>query len=100
MVYVRLFGGAIRERDDLRFAVTGQRFKALEVGTLGPEARQAKELESGEIGYVVTGIKETANAVVGDTVTTFLSPATPLPGYKNPQPVVWAWLFPESQDDF
>ena len=100
VVFVRVFGGAFRAGDDLRFAVTGARFKALEVGSLGLSQRASDELREGDIGYIVTGIKEAANAVVGDTVTTFLSPAEALAGYKNPQPVVWASLFPESQDDF
>ncbi|MBI3019972.1 MAG: elongation factor 4, partial [Parcubacteria group bacterium] len=100
VVYVRIFSGALKKGDDLKFAVTGMRFKALEVGTLGPAQFETTELIAGEIGYVVTGAKEAARAVVGDTVTSFLSPASALSGYKNPQPVVWASLFPEGQDDF
>ncbi len=100
VVYVRVFSGTTKKGDDLKFAVTGMRFKALEVGTLGPAQFSATELSAGEIGYIVTGVKEAARAVVGDTVTSFLSPAPALSGYKNPQPVVWASLFPEGQEDF
>jgi GTP-binding protein LepA len=39
-------------------------------------------------------------ANVGDTVLPEKSSATPLPGYKEAPPVVWASVFPESQDDF
>jgi GTP-binding protein LepA len=28
------------------------------------------------------------------------NPSEPLPGYMNPRPVVWASVYPESQDDF
>ncbi|OGE92916.1 MAG: hypothetical protein A3K08_01645 [Candidatus Doudnabacteria bacterium RIFCSPLOWO2_01_41_7] len=100
VLYVRVFGGTLEEKGDMQFAATGMRFKVLEVGTLGPGEKPASALRSGEIGYVVTGIKEAGRAVVGDTVTTFLNPVPALPGYKNPQAVVWASLFPESQDDF
>jgi len=47
----------------------------------------------------VTGIKEPGIASVGDTVASTKDTLPPLPGYKSPHPVVWASLYPESQDD-
>ena len=57
-------------------------------------------LSAGEIGYIITGIKEPGIATVGDTVTSDKNPALALPGYGKPAPVVWASVYPESQDDF
>jgi GTP-binding protein LepA len=57
-------------------------------------------LGAGEIGYIVTGIKEPGVASVGDTVTSSRQPLPALPGYMSPRPVVWASVYPESQDDF
>jgi GTP-binding protein LepA len=48
----------------------------------------------------VTGIKEPGVASVGDTVLPATGAGTPLSGYKKPEPVVWASVYPESQDDF
>jgi GTP-binding protein LepA len=100
IVYVRILQGAIEKGDALLFAVADQKFQALEVGTFSPGKTAREKISAGEIGYIVTGIKQPGIASVGDTVTTFRNPADALPGYQNPRPVVWASVYPESQDDF
>lgn len=100
IVYVRVLSGSIKKGDQLTFAVSGRKFSALEVGVFSPAAQPKDSLEAGEIGYVVTGIKEAGIASVGDTVTGQKNPAQALPGYQVPAPVVWASVYPESQDDF
>lgn len=100
IVYLRMFGGAIKKGDALEFAASGRRFLALEVGTFSPKPVPADLLGTGSIGYVVTGIKEPGVARVGDTVRARASGTAPLPGYAEPKPVVWASVYPESQDDF
>lgn len=100
IVYLRLFEGAIRKGDALEFVAGQKSFHALEVGVFAPEPRPTGALSAGEIGYVVTGIKESGFARVGDTVREKGSKAHPLPGYAEPKPVVWASVYPESQDDF
>jgi GTP-binding protein LepA len=101
IVYVRMFEGAVKKGDTLEFAATGRKFNALEVGSFAPTPTPLAEgLSSGSIGYIVTGIKEPGLARVGDTVRSNLSKTPPLPGYEEPRPVVWASIYPESQDDF
>jgi GTP-binding protein LepA len=100
IVYVRVFDGEFKKGESLLFAVSGERFIDLEVGTFSPEEVSRESLKSGEIGYIVTGIKKPGIASVGDTVTKAKNPMSALPGYMNPQPVVWASFYPESQDDF
>ncbi len=100
IVFVRLFSGQLRSGDKARFRVAGASFTANEVGVFSPAFRPTESLAAGEIGYIVTGIKEPGVASVGDTVTAETRAAEPLPGYQNPAPVVWASVFPESQDDF
>ena len=74
---------------------------ALEVGILKPEMSPKGELQEGEIGYIVTNLKTTRDAKVGDTVTLEKAKAdTPLPGYKNVQPFVYAGFFPVSNEDY
>jgi GTP-binding protein LepA len=65
-----------------------------------PDKRKVEALSAGEIGYIVTGLKKPGIASVGDTLTLVKHPLPPLPGYQEPRPVVWASLYPESQDDF
>lgn len=100
IVYLRVFDGKVKKGDNLRFIAGKRDFTALEVGILAPQEVETGKLESGEIGYIVTGIKEPGIANVGDTLTLSKNPSEPLGGYMEPQPVVWASVFPESQDDF
>jgi GTP-binding protein LepA len=100
IVFVRVMSGSVTRHKDLKFKVAGGTFKALEVGTFSPLETPAESLNAGEIGYIVTGIKEPGIASVGDTIA-FASDTTPaLEGYMAPRPVVWASIYPESQDDF
>jgi len=101
IVYVRMFEGSIKRGDALEFAATGRKFNALEVGSFSPTPTPlADGLSSGSIGYIVTGIKEPGLARVGDTVRAHASNTEVLPGYAEPRPVVWASMYPESQDEF
>lgn len=100
IVYVRVFDGNFRKGESLLFAVSEEKFISLEVGTFSPEEEPRAMLGNGEIGYIVTGIKKPGIASVGDTITYLKKPMQALHGYQNPRPVVWASVYPESQDDF
>jgi GTP-binding protein LepA len=100
IVYVRMLDGAIHPGDALTFVQTGKHCKALETGMFTPAEVPTKGLESGSIGYIVTGVKEAGVASVGDTLILRGKPLPALAGYQEPKPVVWASVFPESQDDF
>jgi len=100
IVYIRVMEGSFKKGDQLIFAVSNERFNSLETGIFSPEEKPVEALNAGEIGYIVTGIKKPGIASVGDTITFFKKPMKALPGYQNPKPVVWASVYPESQDDF
>lgn len=100
IAYIRVVDGSIKKGDRVRFCATGFEAELLEIGTFSPERVARRELLSGEIGYIATGIKEPERVRVGDTVTlTGSQPLTPLSGYREPAPMVFASLFPENQDD-
>ena len=100
IVYVRMLTGTVHANDNLVFKYAGRTFRANEVGTFSPERVKANSLSIGQIGYIVTGIKEPGVASVGDTVSDARDVKEPLEGYRTPQPMVWASVYPESQDDF
>jgi GTP-binding protein LepA len=100
IVFVRAVAGSVKKGDSLMFKVAGKNFQALEVGYFNPEEKAADRLNQGEIGYIVTGIKEPGIVSVGDTVSSINDTEEPLDGYKKARPVVWASIYPESQDDF
>lgn len=99
-MFVRVMDGTIRPKDSLLLAAHNHKFGAIETGWFMPEQRPSKELSAGEIGYIVSGLKEPGIAVVGDTLTVSGTQLEALAGYQEPRPVVWASLYPESQDEF
>ncbi len=100
IIFTRLYQGMVKKGDELIFAASKQKFNVLEVGVFTPDATPTEQLVAGSIGYIVTGIKQPGIAAVGDTITSFRNPLPPLAGYEQPRPVVWASIYPESQDDF
>ena len=101
VLYVRIFEGELNKNDAIRMMAAETNGLALEIGTLTPEMQPKQTLNEGEIGYIVTNLKTTREAKVGDTVTLQKQPAsTPLPGYKNVLPFVYAGFFPVSNEDY
>jgi GTP-binding protein LepA len=98
-VYVRVLDGSVKTGDRLTFRSAKESFVAGEVGIFSPDEKPQAELSAGEIGYIVTGVKEPGVASVGDTVSLEKSTLQILPGYARPSPVVFASIYPESQDD-
>jgi len=98
-VFARVFDGTLKKGDLLRFAAAGTRFTALETGIFMPDEMPTESLSAGEIGYIVTGVKEAGVVAVGDTIYADRANIEPLAGFDRPRPVVWASVYPESQDD-
>ncbi len=100
IVFIRVMNGKVSRNEKLTFKISGRVFTSIEVGIFSPDEKAVDSLSAGEIGYIVTGIKEPGIASVGDTVASQNDILPPLPGYMSPRPVVWASIYPESQDDF
>ena len=101
VLYVRVVNGKIPKNANIHMMENKTNGIALEVGILNPKMKPKDELEAGEVGYIVTNLKTTREAKVGDTVTLQKAPAsTPLPGYKNVLPFVYAGFFPVSNDQY
>jgi GTP-binding protein LepA len=101
VTYVRVVDGRLSHRDRIKMMSTGAVHEMLEVGVISPEPRKAKEIGVGEVGYLITGVKEVRQSRVGDTVTSSVNGATdPLGGYRHPNPMVYAGLYPMDGDDY
>lgn len=100
IVFVRVMEGKVSRNTSLQFKIAKETFNSIEVGIFSPDELPVESLGAGEIGYIVTGIKEPGIASVGDTVALAGDSGAPLGGYMLPRPVVWASIYPESQDDF
>jgi len=72
-----------------------------QVGVFTPKRKVLTKLGAGEVGWMCASIKDVHGAPVGDTLTSAAKPATsPLPGFQEMQPRVFAGLFPVDADDF
>jgi GTP-binding protein LepA len=101
VTYVRVIDGKLSHRDRIKMMSTGAVHEMLEVGVIAPEPTKASEIGVGEVGYLMTGVKEVRQSRVGDTVTTAVGAATePLGGYRHPNPMVFAGLYPIDGDDY
>ena len=97
-IYVRVMSGEIKKGDSLKFIKGNCNFVVKDLGQFLPKMTSKKSLSPGEIGYIVTGVKQTEVGIVGDTVVKSDSKLTPLPGYENPIPVIWASIYPQEAD--
>jgi GTP-binding protein LepA len=101
VTYVRVIDGKLTHRDRIRMMSTGATHELLELGVISPEQVKAGEIGVGEVGYLITGVKDVRQSRVGDTVTTQHHGATEaLGGYKHPNPMVYAGLYPIDGDEF
>ena len=101
VTYVRVIDGRINPRDRIRMMSTGATHELLEIGVISPEPTSSPGLGVGEVGYLITGVKDVRQSRVGDTVTNSARPATgPLPGYKDPRPMVYSGLYPMDGSDY
>jgi GTP-binding protein LepA len=98
---VRVMNGSLRTGQKIRIWTTGRAHQVDKLGRFTPKPLVADALYTGEVGFVMAGVKEIDGAPVGDTITTDARPCTtPLPGFKEIKPRVFAGLFPVSSDDY
>ncbi len=103
IAYVRVMDGRLPSRSRIRLMVTAVDSEAEEVGVIAPEPVPVSALGVGEVGYLITGVKDVRQAKVGDTVTLAdrgERATEPLPGYREPKPMVWSGLYPVDGGDY
>jgi GTP-binding protein LepA len=101
VTFVRVVDGALTARQKIKMMATGSTVESEEVGVFAPEMQRVDRLEAGDVGYLIPGVKNVREAKVGDTVTELANPASrPLPGYREPKPMVWAGLYTTNADQY
>ncbi|HEY0561703.1 MAG TPA: translation elongation factor 4 [Methylophilus sp.] len=101
VMLVRVVDGVLKPKDKIRLMATHSDFLCEQVGVFTPKSQQRTALSAGEVGFVIAGIKELVSAKVGDTVTLANKPAaTPLAGFKEVKPQVFAGLYPVESNQF
>ncbi len=95
VVYIRVVDGQIKPGMEIKLMSNNKVYQVKEVGTLCLGLQSKDCLKTGEVGYLTASIKELADTKIGDTITSADYPAkTSLPGYKEPQPMVFCGLYP------
>ncbi|MEN9704429.1 MAG: hypothetical protein RLZZ393_308 [Pseudomonadota bacterium] len=98
---VRVVNGVLKVGDKMKVMSTGRSHVIDKLGRFTPKSVSLRELSAGEVGFVIAGIKEIDGAPVGDTITTEAHGSeTPLPGFKQVQPRVFAGVFPVNTEDY
>lgn len=102
---IRVFDGSFSDADAVQLLATNTKTKMKELGYFAPKLKAASSLSEGEIGYIATGIKDPGKIKIGDTMVVLESNAgipknAMLPGYKEPNPVIFVSFYPEESDDY
>jgi GTP-binding protein LepA len=98
---VRVVNGILRVGEKMKVMSIGRSHHIDKLGRFTPKSVALPELIAGEVGFVIAGIKEIDGAPVGDTITTEVRGSdTPLPGFKQVQPRVFAGVFPVNTEDY
>jgi GTP-binding protein LepA len=100
-VLFRVFNGTIRKGEKVKFMATGREYDADEIGILGLKQNPREELGAGNVGYLISGIKVAKEVKVGDTITHAKhGSTTPLKGFENVKPMVFAGIYPVETSEF
>ncbi|KAF8420820.1 translation factor guf1, mitochondrial [Tirmania nivea] len=104
ILLVRIFDGTVKPGDHIVSFATGRKYIVGEVGIMHPHETATSSLRAGQVGYIFfnPGMKVSKEAKVGDTFTSvgMEKTVTPLPGFEEPQPMVFVGAFPVDQSEF
>lgn len=101
VVYVRIKEGVLKVGQKIRLMRGNNEFIVMDMGQFRPAPTPCTELSSGQVGFFTAQIKNLGDVHIGDTVTDAVSPTEqPLPGYKEPKPMVFSGLYPVNNNDF
>ena len=99
IVYFRIFDGEVKVGDKIRMMGTGRTFQISELGQYNPYPVKLRSLGTAQVGYMVAAIRSLGDVRVGDTITLENNLAeTALPGYKEPQQMVFCDFYPSTGD--
>lgn len=99
--YIRIFEGAVKTGDVIRFFASGTSYEVAEVGIFKMQKVRTDALIAGEVGYLIGGVKDISKVTVGDTITRRDEP-TPqaLPGYRVIKPMVFSGMYPIDSEGY
>ncbi|HLX63915.1 MAG TPA: translation elongation factor 4 [Planctomycetota bacterium] len=103
ITYVRIVDGKMKKGDRIRMHHSGRTYEIAEIGRFRPKPEPCDLLSAGDVGYMTATLKDIHDVKIGDTIESALTAKgtiEPLPGYKEPKPMVFCGLFPANQGSF
>ena len=100
IAHLRLVDGVIRKRDVIKMIEAKAEYEVLELGRFRPHMEPCAELKAGEVGYLIANVKSLEDIKIGDTVTLRGAEVVALPGYREPQHMVYCGIYPTANKDF
>jgi len=101
VVLVRVVDGRLKKGQKIRMLATKADYEITELGVFNPFETHLDELGPGEVGFFSAAIKSVHDTKVGDTVTDAKAPSlSPLPGFEDVKPMVFAGIFPTDSDQY
>ena len=101
VIVVRVIDGVVRAGLKIRLMAEEHDYEVEQVGIFTPKPAVIDQLEVGDVGFLVAGIKRVSDAKIGDTITETSRPTeSPLPGFKELKPMVFAGLYPAEGHEY
>ena len=101
IVYLRVFDGTLREKDNVLFMATDQAYEVDEAGVLFMKRHRTGVLSAGDVGYINASIRQLQDTKVGDTVTLLNNPCEKMiDGFREVKPMVFSGIYPVDNDGF
>jgi GTP-binding protein LepA len=102
IVYFRVVTGTLSQGDRIYMMGARRTYQISEIGKFMPKMmRISAPIGAGEVGYLVAAIKSLEDVHIGDTMTLDTKrAAAPLPGYEEPQRMVFCDFYPAGDTQF
>ncbi len=100
VTHVRVVDGEVRPGDMVRMLATGHAYEVTELGMFRPKMQKTTHLGRGQVGYIVGNLKDLRSVQVGDTLCRDGQAVQALPGYEEPQSMVYCGLYPSATENF
>ena len=95
IILVRIIDGVLKKGNKIKFLSNNAEYEINELGVQTPKAKPMDQLSAGEVGYIIGSIKTISEVKIGDTLTLSKeNTVRALPGFKEPQPMVFAGFYP------
>ncbi|KAK9365239.1 hypothetical protein V1509DRAFT_633795 [Lipomyces kononenkoae] len=100
ILLINVVDGVLKRGDKVISGHSRKRYEVKDLGILHPDRKPMPHLSTGQVGYAVLGMKTITEALVGDTIMHIGNEVEPLPGFEEPQPMVFVGAFPAEGIEF